>query len=157
MKRLSNGNWTLRFCDFYSSFHLLHARTLSFPSAPWSYWCYTHTHTHTHTHAHTHTYAFCMYVYIYHIIYIYIYIYICILSSCYFSEQAPEMMKRLTNGNWTLRDMREQFQAVLKMGPLSNIMNQFPGTITTLPAHTHYLHIHPQHTPANHIYINTVV
>ncbi|EOD34649.1 hypothetical protein EMIHUDRAFT_455543 [Emiliania huxleyi CCMP1516] len=40
---------------------------------------------------------------------------------------APEMMKRLTQGNWTLRDMREQFQAVLKMGPLSNIMNQFPG------------------------------
>lgn len=37
------------------------------------------------------------------------------------------MMKRLTQGNWTLRDMREQFQAVLKMGPLSNIMNQFPG------------------------------
>ena len=23
--------------------------------------------------------------------------------------------------------MREQFQAVLKMGPLGNIMNQFPG------------------------------
>jgi len=42
-------------------------------------------------------------------------------------KQAPEMMKRLTSGQWTLRDMREQFQAVLKMGPLSNIMNQFPG------------------------------
>ena len=42
-------------------------------------------------------------------------------------KQAPEMMKRLTSGNWTLRDMREQFQAVLKMGPLGNIMNQFPG------------------------------
>ena len=37
------------------------------------------------------------------------------------------MMKRLTTGQWTLRDMREQFQAVLKMGPLGNIMNQFPG------------------------------
>jgi len=42
-------------------------------------------------------------------------------------KQAPEMMKRLTTGQWTLRDMREQFQAVLKMGPLGNIMNQFPG------------------------------
>ncbi len=42
-------------------------------------------------------------------------------------KQAPEMMKRLTSGQWTLRDMREQFQAVLKMGPLGNIMNQFPG------------------------------
>ena len=42
-------------------------------------------------------------------------------------KQAPEMMKRLQSGNWTLRDMREQFQAVLKMGPLGNIMNQFPG------------------------------
>ena len=37
------------------------------------------------------------------------------------------MMKRLQSGQWTLRDMREQFQAVLKMGPLGNIMNQFPG------------------------------
>merc|ERR1711861_9564 len=36
-------------------------------------------------------------------------------------------MKRLQSGQWTLRDMREQFQAVLKMGPLGNIMNQFPG------------------------------
>ena len=119
-----------------------------------------HIHTYTYIHINIYSYIY-LYIYlcvcIYHIIYIYIYIYICILSSCYFSEQAPEMMKRLTNGNWTLRDMREQFQAVLKMGPLSNIMNQFPGTITTLPAHTHYLHIHPQHTPANHIYINTVV
>jgi len=42
-------------------------------------------------------------------------------------KQAPEMMKRLQSGQWTLRDMREQFQAVLKMGPLGNIMNQFPG------------------------------
>merc|ERR1711966_131857 len=42
-------------------------------------------------------------------------------------KQAPEMMKRLQSGNWTLRDIREQFQAVLKMGPLGNIMNQFPG------------------------------
>ena len=42
-------------------------------------------------------------------------------------KQAPEMMKRLKTGKWTLRDMREQFQAVLKMGPLGNIMNQFPG------------------------------
>ena len=37
------------------------------------------------------------------------------------------MMKRLQSGQWTLRDMREQFQGVLKMGPLGNIMNQFPG------------------------------
>ncbi|KOO24534.1 signal recognition particle 54 kda protein [Chrysochromulina tobinii] len=42
-------------------------------------------------------------------------------------KQAPEMMKRLQSGQWTLRDMREQFQAVLKMGPLGNIMSQFPG------------------------------
>jgi signal recognition particle subunit SRP54 len=42
-------------------------------------------------------------------------------------KQAPEMMRRLQSGQWTLRDMREQFQAVLKMGPLGNIMNQFPG------------------------------
>ena len=42
-------------------------------------------------------------------------------------KQAPEMMKRLQSGQWSLRDMQGQFQAVLKMGPLGNIMNQFPG------------------------------
>jgi signal recognition particle subunit SRP54 len=41
--------------------------------------------------------------------------------------EGAEMMKRLASGQWTLRDMREQFQAVMKMGPLSNIMNSFPG------------------------------
>ena len=37
------------------------------------------------------------------------------------------MMKRLQSGSGRLRDMQGQFQAVLKMGPLGNIMNQFPG------------------------------
>lgn len=69
--------------------------------------------------------------------------------------EGTEMMKRLASGQWSLRDMREQartprpplrtrvvgppddgglpssppaqFQAVMKMGPLSSIMNSFPG------------------------------
>ena len=34
-------------------------------------------------------------------------------------EKAPEMMERMTKGVFTLRDMREQFQSVMKMGNLS--------------------------------------
>ena len=49
-------------------------------------------------------------------------------------KQAPEMMKRLQSGNWTLRDMREQFQAVLKMGPLGNIMNQVLASLAPPPS-----------------------
>eukprot|EP01027_Heterolobosea_sp_BB2_P007849 GEZU01011656.1.p1 GENE.GEZU01011656.1~~GEZU01011656.1.p1 ORF type:complete len:510 (+),score=146.52 GEZU01011656.1:54-1583(+) len=43
-------------------------------------------------------------------------------------DQQTEMYQRLlTQGVFTLRDMREQFQNIIKMGPLSQVMSMLPG------------------------------
>eukprot|EP01087_Luapelamoeba_hula_P004747 TRINITY_DN1469_c0_g1_i1.p1 TRINITY_DN1469_c0_g1~~TRINITY_DN1469_c0_g1_i1.p1 ORF type:complete len:496 (+),score=123.31 TRINITY_DN1469_c0_g1_i1:217-1704(+) len=42
-------------------------------------------------------------------------------------EEQPELYKRLTEGLFTLRDMYEQFQNILKMGPLNKVMEMLPG------------------------------
>ncbi len=42
-------------------------------------------------------------------------------------ENQPELYKRLSEGLFTLRDMYEQFQNVLKMGPLNKVMEMLPG------------------------------
>ena len=41
--------------------------------------------------------------------------------------QAPDMMKRLQAGEFSIRDLREQFSNVMKMGPLSDVMSMIPG------------------------------
>jgi len=38
-----------------------------------------------------------------------------------------EMMDRMSKGHFTLRDMYEQFQQVMKLGPLSKVMGMIPG------------------------------
>lgn len=42
-------------------------------------------------------------------------------------KKQPEMLQRLTQGIFTMRDMYEQLQNVLKMGPLSQVMSMIPG------------------------------
>ena len=42
-------------------------------------------------------------------------------------KQGPEMLQKLTSGTYTFRDMREQFEMVLKMGPLNQVMDMLPG------------------------------
>jgi signal recognition particle subunit SRP54 len=42
-------------------------------------------------------------------------------------KKQPEMVERLTQGIFTMRDMYEQLQNVLKMGPLSQVMSMIPG------------------------------
>ena len=42
-------------------------------------------------------------------------------------DQNKELMKKLGQGIFTLRDMYEQFQNILKMGPLSKVMGMMPG------------------------------
>jgi signal recognition particle subunit SRP54 len=37
------------------------------------------------------------------------------------------MMDRMSKGQFTLRDMYEQFQQVMKLGPLSKVMGMIPG------------------------------
>ena len=36
-------------------------------------------------------------------------------------DQQPELLQKLTEGNFTLRIMYEQFQNILKMGPISQV------------------------------------
>lgn len=42
-------------------------------------------------------------------------------------DENEELMKKLKHGQFTLRDMYEQFQNIMKMGPFSQIMNMIPG------------------------------
>jgi signal recognition particle subunit SRP54 len=39
----------------------------------------------------------------------------------------PEMYKRLTEGVFTLRDMRDQFDNIAKLGPINKVMGMIPG------------------------------
>ena len=38
-----------------------------------------------------------------------------------------ELMNKIKHGEFTLRDMYEQFQNVMKMGPVGKIMGMIPG------------------------------
>ena len=38
-----------------------------------------------------------------------------------------ELIKKMKHGEFTLRDMYEQFQNIMKMGPVGKIMGMIPG------------------------------
>jgi len=42
-------------------------------------------------------------------------------------EDQPQLLQRISQGVFTLRDMYEQFQNILKMGPLGKVMEMLPG------------------------------
>jgi signal recognition particle subunit SRP54 len=42
-------------------------------------------------------------------------------------DQQPELLQKLTEGNFTLRIMYEQFQNIQNMGPLNQVMSMIPG------------------------------
>lgn len=42
-------------------------------------------------------------------------------------DKQPEMMDKFNKGIFTLRDMYEQFQTVMKLGPLNKVMGMIPG------------------------------
>ncbi|CAL8099651.1 unnamed protein product [Orchesella dallaii] len=42
-------------------------------------------------------------------------------------EDNQELIKKIQHGHFTLRDMYEQFQNIMKMGPFSQIMGMIPG------------------------------
>lgn len=42
-------------------------------------------------------------------------------------EQQPELLQKLQEGHFTLRIMYEQFQNIMKMGPLGQVMQMIPG------------------------------
>jgi len=47
--------------------------------------------------------------------------------------QAPALVERLQKGEFNLRDMRDQFANVLKMGPLDKMMSMLPGMGDMIP------------------------
>eukprot|EP00128_Syssomonas_multiformis_P005226 Colp12_sorted_trinity150504_noHs@23031 len=42
-------------------------------------------------------------------------------------EDNKQLIDNITQGIFTLRDMYEQFQTIMKMGPLSKVMSMLPG------------------------------
>ena len=42
-------------------------------------------------------------------------------------DQNKDLLKKLEQGTFTLRDMYEQFQNIMKMGPISQVMGMMPG------------------------------
>ena len=42
-------------------------------------------------------------------------------------DKNDEMMEKFSKGEFTLRDMYEQFENVMKLGPLSKVMAMIPG------------------------------
>lgn len=42
-------------------------------------------------------------------------------------EQNEEMMKRIEKGQFSLKDLYEQFQQIMQLGPLSKIVSMMPG------------------------------
>lgn len=42
-------------------------------------------------------------------------------------DQQPELLQKLSEGSFTLRIMYEQFQNILKMGPLNQVFSMIPG------------------------------
>lgn len=42
-------------------------------------------------------------------------------------EENEELMEKIKHGQFTIRDMYEQFQNIMKMGPFSQIMGMIPG------------------------------
>uniref|UniRef100_A0A0G4FST3 Signal recognition particle 54 kDa protein n=1 Tax=Chromera velia CCMP2878 TaxID=1169474 RepID=A0A0G4FST3_9ALVE len=48
------------------------------------------------------------------------------------ADKQPELMNRISQGIFTLRDLSEQFQNVLKMGPMGRVMSMIPGMPTDI-------------------------
>ncbi|KNC47826.1 signal recognition particle protein 1 [Thecamonas trahens ATCC 50062] len=47
-------------------------------------------------------------------------------------DQQPELLEKLKQGVFTLRDMADQFQNLLQMGPISSVMSMMPGMSSSM-------------------------
>eukprot|EP00921_Rhytidocystis_pertsovi_P021299 GHVQ01034026.1.p1 GENE.GHVQ01034026.1~~GHVQ01034026.1.p1 ORF type:complete len:487 (-),score=81.15 GHVQ01034026.1:158-1618(-) len=47
-------------------------------------------------------------------------------------DKQPEVVERICRGQFSLRDMREQFENVMRMGPISQMMSMIPGLSSNL-------------------------
>merc|ERR1712061_586839 len=48
-------------------------------------------------------------------------------------DKRPEMLKKISKGKFSLRDLYEQFQNLQKMGPIGQVMQMIPGMSQMLP------------------------
>jgi len=48
-------------------------------------------------------------------------------------DKAPELAERLSQGKFSLRDMYEQLQNIMKMGPIGKVMEMMPGMSNIMP------------------------
>eukprot|EP01118_Nematostelium_gracile_P007734 TRINITY_DN2529_c0_g1_i1.p1 TRINITY_DN2529_c0_g1~~TRINITY_DN2529_c0_g1_i1.p1 ORF type:complete len:488 (-),score=159.24 TRINITY_DN2529_c0_g1_i1:79-1542(-) len=48
-------------------------------------------------------------------------------------DKAPELAQRLSEGKFSLRDMYEQLQNIMKMGPIGKVMEMMPGMSNMMP------------------------
>ena len=73
------------------------------------------------------------------------------ISDLGLEKNSDQLMKKIQHGEFTLRDMYEQFTNVMKMGPFSQIMGMIPGfsqvswqnwPITAQSGHSLTNHIH---------------
>lgn len=49
------------------------------------------------------------------------------------ADKAPELAARLSEGKFTLRDLQEQLQNIMKMGPINKVLEMMPGMNNLLP------------------------
>ncbi|CAE8588007.1 unnamed protein product, partial [Polarella glacialis] len=49
-------------------------------------------------------------------------------------DKQPELLKKISAGKFSLRDLYEQFQNLQKMGPMGQIMQMIPGMSQMMPA-----------------------
>ena len=42
-------------------------------------------------------------------------------------EHQPALIEKMGRGEFSLRDMKNQFESILKMGPVSQVMDMIPG------------------------------
>ena len=48
-------------------------------------------------------------------------------------ESQEKLAKNISKGIFSLRDMRDQYTSVMKMGPLDKVMNMIPGMSNLMP------------------------
>ena len=55
------------------------------------------------------------------------------IKDVYSIEKQEELAKNISKGIFTLKDMRDQYTSVMKMGPLDKVINMIPGMSNIMP------------------------
>ena len=55
------------------------------------------------------------------------------IQEVYKKEDQEKLAKNISKGIFTIRDMRDQYTTVMKMGPLDKVINMIPGMNNIMP------------------------